>query len=299
MDPDVDTETELDHATHRVLVESWCVNQVRAVGAGLLRWLALGVLALSRAALNIVHTLRRLPRGQTCSWLRRDGSTGPGIPVEVLLADRGQARRVRRMLRNGLKHLQYGLGSSLMDLTGASIRLSVLAQLTVDGDGPLAGSCHLWIGAGGQRHGLLRLALEAPGRPRSGDEVLATLAEQFVLVATHRPICLLDAPVVFAVALPTQAPSPTVYGAAPMPAPSIEPPDERDAFLSTPQGSLAATADVLRRQAGRNGRPDERHAPAGLWPVEPSVELPAEPRKTLALSSAPGALAERRNGSRT
>lgn len=104
----------------------------------------------------------------------------PGVPVEVLLADRPKSRAVEREVRVALRRLRRILGP------GFPPGLAIIVQQTVHADRPLAGSYEVAHHSDGAPFALVRLALSVDGRRLSIDEVLAVLADQCCALAADR-----------------------------------------------------------------------------------------------------------------
>jgi len=102
------------------------------------------------------------------------------VPMEVLLANGTRRREIERELRTGLRQLRRILG----DLPLADIRIVVQQVITTDRQ--LGGCCQLGHRPDGTEYALCRLALQLNGRPLSSDDLLAVLAEQWIVLADQR-----------------------------------------------------------------------------------------------------------------
>ena len=138
------------------------------------------------------HAHKRLAR-----WTRRIGGAGvrcigavrrgwqalrrwrQSIPVEILVTDRAQRRRLHRDLRIGLRRLERALGGSF------PTDVAVVVQQVICTDRQLAGCYQVGHQPGGGSFALIRLALQVDGRRLETDELLAALAEQCIGLALH------------------------------------------------------------------------------------------------------------------
>ena len=103
-----------------------------------------------------------------------------GIPIEVLVVDRSRRRALERDLRAGLKRLRHALGVSF------PVDTAVIVQQVITTDRQLAGCYQVGQRPDGGHFALIRLALQVNGRVLTADELLATLAEQCIGIATQQ-----------------------------------------------------------------------------------------------------------------
>ena len=102
------------------------------------------------------------------------------VRMEILVTNSTRRRKIERELRTGLRQLRRILG----DLPVADI--GIVVQQVISTDRQLAGCCQLGYRPDGTQYALCRLALRVNGRPLSSDELLAVLAEQWMVLANHR-----------------------------------------------------------------------------------------------------------------
>ena len=135
----------------------------------------------SRKAHPIVLRLRRLsaPIAGAARFLGRHLPLRR-IPIEVVVADRGRRRALKRELARTVRRLQKLLGGLLPD------DIVVVVQQAIPAERELAGCCQLAQRPDQQRFALVRLALQVSGRRLSIDEVLAALVEQCVGLALQQ-----------------------------------------------------------------------------------------------------------------
>ena len=101
------------------------------------------------------------------------------VPMEILVADRARRRKIERELRTGLHQLQRILGERPLG------DIAVVVQQVITTDRHLAGCCQIGKRPDGTPCALWRLALQVNGRPLSSDELLAVLAEQWIVLASQ------------------------------------------------------------------------------------------------------------------
>lgn len=102
------------------------------------------------------------------------------IPIEVLVVDRARRRAVERDLRAGLKRLRRALGVALPQDT------AIIVQHVIAAERQVAGCYQVGQRTDGGPFALIRLALQVNGRTLARDELLATLAEQCIGIATQQ-----------------------------------------------------------------------------------------------------------------
>lgn len=102
------------------------------------------------------------------------------IPVEVLIVDRVKRRGLEAELRRGLCRLGRAVGTPL------PAHAVVAVHQILKTDRHLAGCYQVWQRPDGVRCALFRLALQVNGRPLGPDELLATLAEQWIGLALEQ-----------------------------------------------------------------------------------------------------------------
>lgn len=134
-------------------------------------WLTRSLRALWALLACRVHAFRQALH-RYWKWRRR--------PVEVLIADRLQRRRLEQTLRRGLRRLEHALGEAW------STEIAVIVQQVITTDHQLAGCYQTELRSNGVRLTLIRLALEVDGRRLSIDELLAVLAEASIGVALQQ-----------------------------------------------------------------------------------------------------------------
>ena len=141
----------------------------KRLAAGM-RWLAA---ARSRWAAGLRRAWQAIWR-----WRR-------AVPVEVLVVDRTRRRMLEQELRRGLRRLQRALGAPL------PAGLAIVVQQIVATDRQLAGCYQVGQRSDGSRFALVRLALQVNGRWLTTDELLATLAEQYIGLASRDSVSAL------------------------------------------------------------------------------------------------------------
>ncbi len=105
-----------------------------------------------------------------------------GIRVEVLVADERWRRDLESEVRQGLRRLGHALDNPL----ASSGEVAVVVQHAIKTDRQLAGCYQVGELGNGQRFALIRLALQVNGRRLDLDEILATLAEQWIGLAIQQ-----------------------------------------------------------------------------------------------------------------
>ena len=126
--------------------------------------------------------LRSLCR-RLANWTRRVWrrlSRRRRIPIEVLVVDRARRRTLEREIRGGLARLSHALGDVFPTDT------AVIVQHVLAADHPVAGCYQVGQRPDGRPFALVRLALQVNGRALTLDELLATLAEQCIGIATQQ-----------------------------------------------------------------------------------------------------------------
>lgn len=96
------------------------------------------------------------------------------VPVQFLVADDQARRHIEPYLRAGLVRLAQATGISLPPET------AVLVQRTIDEGGQTCGLNQTLPLPGGGRRVMLRLALEVDGQARTSDQLLSSLADQYI-----------------------------------------------------------------------------------------------------------------------
>lgn len=105
-----------------------------------------------------------------------------GIRVEVLVADERWRRALETEVRQGLRRLAHALDNPL----ASSGEVAVVVQHAIKTDRQLAGCYQVGELGDGQRFALIRIALQVNGRRLDLDELLATLAEQWIGLAIQQ-----------------------------------------------------------------------------------------------------------------
>lgn len=134
-------------------------------------YLRLGLAWLRRLCLRLADGMRR-------AWCRL--SRRRGIPIEVLVVDRARRRTLEREIRRGLARLRHALGDVFPTDT------AVIVQQVLAAEHPVAGCYQVGQRPDGRPFALIRLALQVNGRALTLDELLATLAEQCIGIATQQ-----------------------------------------------------------------------------------------------------------------
>ena len=136
----------------------------------------------SRKAHPIVVKLRKAsaPLVAAARFVGRHLPLRRRIPIEVVLADAGRRRTLKREVARTVRRLQRLLGGLLPD------DIVVVVQQAIPAEAELAGCCQLAQRPDKRRFALVRLALQVSGRRLSTDEVLAALAEQCVGLALQQ-----------------------------------------------------------------------------------------------------------------
>jgi hypothetical protein len=152
--------------------------QVPTTPAGrALRWARTTAHRSGAAAARAWCTIRTWPGWRRCL-------PGPGVPLEILVADRARRRRrLARQVRTGLRQLRHVLGESFPQHVTVIVQQVVCPATT---SRQLAGCSQVGQRADGTRFAHVRLALQVDGHELHADEVLAALAEQCVGLAAQQ-----------------------------------------------------------------------------------------------------------------
>ena len=143
----------------------------RAPSLGLRAWTGAACSALRRFA---------VAAGNRLAWLKARWLAG-SVPVEVLVTDLQQRRRLTLLLRHTVRRLQR-----TVPLAPASTRVTaVVAAYHIAAGGKQVAGCVHVRQESGVGVALIRLALHAGGHDLSDDEVLAVLTEQWIGLAVQ------------------------------------------------------------------------------------------------------------------
>jgi hypothetical protein len=118
----------------------------------------------------------------TCTWRLLARAWRRGVAIEVLSTDLQRRRTLERELRVAVRQLRRTVGAPPLD------GLAVVAQRVLGTHRPLAGCTQITHTTDGASFALIRLALAANDRPLSADDVLASLAEQWIGLVGQRAV---------------------------------------------------------------------------------------------------------------